>query len=68
MYIHMYMYVHVYTVYTFIVTCVGRSKAPPVALLPLLYEAFSMANIERPIAKLLNDDVILALEHPVMAS
>ena len=49
-------------------TCVGRSKAPPVPVLPLLYEAYSMANIARSITKLLNDDAILALAHPVMAS
>jgi len=30
----------------FIVTCVGGSKAPPVPLLPILYEACGMANIE----------------------
>ena len=46
----------------FIVTCVGRSKAPPVPLLPLLYEAYGMANIKCSITKLLNDDIILALE------
>ena len=53
---------------SFIVTCVGRSKAPPVPLLPLLHEVYGMANIERSITKLLNDDVILALTHPVIAS
>ena len=52
-------------VYIFIVTCVGRSKAPPI---PLLYEAYGMANIECVITKLSNDDIILALAHPVMAS
>ena len=55
-------------IYTFIVTCVGRSKALPVPLLPLLYEVCGMANIECSITKLLNDDVILALAHPVIAS
>ena len=59
---------HHMTIMTIIVTCVGRSKAPPVPLLPLLYEVCGMANIERSITKLLNDDVNLALAHPVMAS
>ena len=49
----------------FIVTCVGISKALPVSLLPLLYKACCMANIER---SLLNDDVILALAHPELVS
>ena len=44
-----------------IVTCVGRSRALPVPLLPLLYEACGVANIKCSITKLLNDDVILAL-------
>ena len=56
------------TVHVFIVTCVGRSKALAVPLLPLLYEVRGMANIKRSITKLLNDDVILTLAHPVMAS
>ena len=34
----------------------------------LLYEAYCMANIEHLITRLLNDDVILALAQPVMAS
>ena len=36
-------------VHCLIVTCVGRSKAPPVPLLPLLYEVCGMAHIERSI-------------------
>jgi len=50
------------------VTCMGGSKAPPVPLLPILYEACGMANIEHSIWPILNNDVILALAHPVMAS
>ena len=62
--------VSVHTVHdvTFIVTCVGRSKALPVPLLPVLYEACGMTNMERSITKLLNDDAILAHAHPVMES
>ena len=56
------------TSYALIVTCVGRSKAPPIPLLLLLYEVYGMANIEHSIKKLLNDDVILVLAHPVMES
>ena len=52
---------------TFIVTCVGRTKTPPIPLLPLLYEVYCMANIECSIT-LLNDDVILALARSVIAS
>ena len=47
-------------------TCVGGSKAPPIPLLPILYERTVMANIERSIWKLLNDDVIPVLVHPVL--
>ena len=65
-YIIMYWCMHVVCI--FIVTCVGRSKAPAAPLRPLLYEVCGMANIERSITKLLNDDIILALAHPVMAS
>ena len=55
-------------IHIFIVTCVGGSKAPSIPLLPILYEACGMANIERSIWPILNNDVILALAHPVMAS
>jgi len=48
----------------FIVTCVGRSKAPPIPLLPILHEACGMANTEHSIWPILNDDVILVLAHP----
>ena len=39
-------------------------KAPPAPLLPLCTKRY----LKRSITKLLNDDVILALAHPVMAS
>jgi len=45
-----------------IVSCMGRSKAPPVPLLPLCTKRYLKCWM------LLNDDVILALAHPVMAS
>ena len=51
-----------------IVTYVDRSKGPPIPLLPLLYIVNGRANIEHAITKLLNDDVILALVHPAIAS
>ena len=47
-------------------TCVGGSKAPPIPLLPILYERTVMANIERSIWLLMNDDVIPVLVHPVL--
>ena len=46
-------------------TSVGRSKTLPLPLLPLLYKVY---NVECSITKLLNDDIILVLAHPVMAS
>ena len=46
-------------------TCMGRSEALPIPLLPLLYEAYCMANIECSINQ--NDDVILTLAPPVIA-
>ena len=51
---------------TFIVTCMGRSKALLLPLLPLLYKVYCTANIERSIEN--NNDVILVLAHAVMAS